>query len=147
MIAYFDREKIRQVEEDIIREISGKTGTAYILPFKFSKPISKKNSTYRVLMDAIKINGQYYPPEIFMCVSDWWEKPVIIVHPPYDSLAHCHILPDDGGWTFGFDLEEGCGENIHDLTKKIPIDIDVKRKTYKIVEEFENAKQSQPGDN
>ena len=135
MITLFDRTKIHEVEDKIIRELSGKTNTAYILPFKFSKPVSKKGSTYRVLMESIEVDGLHYPPEIFMCVSDWWEKPVIIVHPPYDSLAHCHIIPDGGGWTFGFDLPEGSDTTINGLTKKVPIDIDVKKGTYSLVDE------------
>ena len=143
MFTIFDKNAILEVEKDIIREMSGRTGTAYTLPFQFSKPIRQKSSVYKVQADAIKINGIYYPPEIFMCVSDWWEKPVLVLEPVYDSLGNCHILPD-GGWAFGFDMNE-MKKSVGEYAEKISFEIDAKKKTFKMVDELESSKQSQPG--
>ncbi|MBR7172591.1 MAG: hypothetical protein IKD36_02230 [Clostridia bacterium] len=140
MFTFLDKKNIEEVQEEIIREYSAKTQTAYTLPFRFSKPKKLKGSNYRVEMETFVINGVAYPAEVFGTVDMNGDKFIYFLNSEYESLGKPYKL-SDGSILFGVKADILDGD-----IQMIPFDIDAKNKTYKLAGESAPQKQIQPGE-
>ena len=120
-----------------MRDFSAKTKTAYILPYKFTKPQKLNKSLYRVEMEAVNVNGIYYPVEVFSSIQMVGGELVYIINYDYESLGKCyHLL--DGDMLCAI---KG-GEEIPEI-EMLQFNIDTKNKTY---EQVDLEKEKQPGE-
>lgn len=139
MFTFLDKKKIEEIEEEIIRDYSAKTETAYILPFKFTKPKKVKGSIYRVKMETVNFDGISYPVDVFATMEFVGNDLVYLLRYEYESLGQPYKLSDGSilcGIKGDFDSSD---------VKMISFDIDVKKGTYSLADEIESEKVPQPG--
>lgn len=146
MFMFLDREKIAEVENQIIKDYSEKTGTAYTLPFTFSKPTRVKGSTYRVSTDVVKFENLLYPVDVFLNIGEHEGVPVLFLVPEYESLGN-FCLPSEYSISYGIMFKGKTLEDVLDSVDAVEFEIDAKKGTYTPVQKsLEGEKPLQQGE-
>ena len=133
MFTFLDRNKIEEIEKQIIREYSAKTETAYTLPYKFTEPKRLKWSKYSVKTDAVVVNGIPYPIDVFSGYGKNVDNsPVLFLMPEYESLGSC-FGKSDGEYIFGIKCPGKETLDVFDFVEELEFEIDTKNGTYREV--------------
>lgn len=145
------KKKIEEVKSKIVRELSAKTNTAYILPYNFFGPKKKKGSVYTLETDVIKLGDVFYPIDIFPGYGDFKGDAVLYLDSAYESLGSCYSLPD-GEWVFGIRCNGVNCNDLESLYRRMVFDVDIKTGTYTMTEssmfkeESQKTNESQKGE-
>lgn len=145
MILLSGRDKVKTVEQKIVKDLSEKIGKNVKLPYEFSAPKKVENSKCEVKSPVITINDIDYPQDIFVGYGYLNNSLVAFIKSDYNDMGLCSLYETlSGEYIGGIRDKSGIYKDLNECVNELKFEIDLKTMKYKQIkanEKTENPSQ------
>lgn len=143
MIMLTGRDKVKVVEQKIVKDLSEKTGKNIKLPYEFSAPKKVGNLKCEVKTPVITLNGVDYPQDLFVGYGYFHDGLVAFLKSDYIKLGALYEELS-GEYIGGIRDDSGAYKDLNECINELKFELDLKTMNYKQIkanEKAENATQ------